>query len=676
MDADTIQSLLGPALAANGILVNDSHVQQILGTLLPSVASLPPNLTLPLLTSIMGLEQANGSILLAAVNSTAIGAVLTALAPISNAIPLNTTATLITQLVGAASAAAGLMTVSNATLSAVKGFVTAKVLPALMTLPANVTTPLIQNGLGALAMIPQNQTVPVLQKAFLAVGSSLHNVSLGNVNMTAVQNAAYLVLPALLTLPKNVTMPLFDNAVTAITTMPTNESVPLLKGAGEVFATVPKNQTGAVAQQLAGLIFPANGTMTDGTRYILTRIDPILLLANDNAAPGTGIKKLVAQAKSVLGPKLPKQLVDFTLDQQLNLFGDYPSSKDVAPLAIFTALFAILALLHLGVFAKNYSRGHKFWLSVGWVIYCIFRVLGFGLRIAWSRDITNTDLGIANEVFLIVPSLLLISFNLVLAQRIFTWRHPVGGSMKFFWAFMLLTYALVVAVITMTIVAQLVPYLYFLSEGRYSSCKKVVEASGILFCLYALLALSLVSLSFFFKPTQKDKDCFTFQPWWIHNFGPLYFVEKNAYQNAAESFVARSKEEREAVRVIAATHHHSNSVNAVTTERGDLGHNTSLVIITLTSLMALMGAICRCIAIFQDRTKEHGGNICKPALMYVCWGALEVIINVLYLVGRVDLRFYRPDHLSKKILNAPQSEKVEESQSEGEKEVSNANSLH
>lgn len=62
--------------------------------------------------------------------------------------------------------------------------------------------------------------------------------------------------------------------------------------------------------------------------------------------------------------------------------------------------------------------------------------------------------------------------------------------------------------------------------------------------------------------------------------------------------------------------------------------------------------------------------------MYVCWGALEVIINVLYLVGRVDLRFYRPDHLSKRILNSPQSEKVEESQSEGEKEVSNANSLH
>ena len=33
--------------------------------------------------------------------------------------------------------------------------------------------------------------------------------------------------------------------------------------------------------------------------------------------------------------------------------------------------------------------------------------------------------------------------------------------------------------------------------------------------------------------------------------------------------------------------------------------------------------------------------------MYVLWGALETICNILYLVGRIDLRFYRPDNFKK-----------------------------
>lgn len=384
----------------------------------------------------------------------------------------------------------------------------------------------------------------------------------------------------------------------------------------------------------------------------------LLRASNNGPAAGTGNKENVEQAHNLFGTIIPPSLLKYNIATQNALFGGYPDHKDVAPCAVFIAAFSIIAILHVALFTINYRRGHYFWLSLGWAFYAVCRVIGFGFRMKWSFDLTETNTGIANEVFLIVPSIIFVSFNLILAQRLFTWRHPVGGSRKLFWNTMFALYFIVVLVITMTIVASAVPYLYFLSEHAFESYKNVVKVSAILIILYSLTSVALIALSYFFKPTTKDENLYTYQPWWIESFLPLYFPRKNAAQEAEETFMKRNHNHRHAIRVIAATHHHYKMVEGLTNQRGNLTHNVSLGIICFSTVLIFVGAIMRAIIVFsgvQNRDMISAGD---PVVMYICWGLFEFLINVVYIVGRVDLRFYRPDVLPAKvrdIITAEQS---------------------
>ncbi|CAK7901761.1 hypothetical protein CAAN1_06S05600 [[Candida] anglica] len=384
----------------------------------------------------------------------------------------------------------------------------------------------------------------------------------------------------------------------------------------------------------------------------------LLKAQNNSPADGTGIMVLVDQAHNLLGRNIPPVLTEYTLGLQPALFGGYPDKSDIVPSAIFVASFLILMFGHLFIFFKNYSRGHYFYISLSWVVYCMMRIVGFALRIVWAKDITNTRIGITSEIFLILPSEVIVSFNLILAQRIFTWRHPVGGSRKLFWGVMIQLYVVVVLVIVMTIIFQSFPSIYLLSPSMYVKYQKVVQASSILIILYSLTAIALLALAYFFKPTKKDENLYTYQPWWIESFSPFYFVKKGAANEAAATFMKRTRNHRHAIRVIAATHHHHNMVEGLSNDRGGLSHNYSLAIILVTTLFIFIGSVGRAVALFENKYKKDQGAICHPVVMYICWGLLEVIINLLYLIGRVDLRFYRPDRLPldvRSIITAEQS---------------------
>ncbi|QEL63229.1 hypothetical protein CJJ09_005427 [Candidozyma auris] len=360
----------------------------------------------------------------------------------------------------------------------------------------------------------------------------------------------------------------------------------------------------------------------------------LLRYLNNYPALGTGIERLANQGHNLLGSELPIEFLKYQVGYQINLVGSYPTDTDVVPSAIFVAAFAVLLFVHLGIFIINCSRHHFFWVSIGWVFYCILRCIGFGLRIPFGKDVTRVPTGIASEVLLILPSIVLVSLNLILAQRV------------------------------------------------YSSYKKVVQASAVLILAYSLTAISLIGLAYFFKPTRKDENLYTYQPWWIESFSPFYFVKKGAVYEAEETFMKRNHNHRHAIRVIAATHHHYNMVEGLTNQRGDLSHNWSLGLIAITTLFIFVGSLCRLIVCFQDRYTREQSRLCEPVAMYILWGLLEVIINVLYIVGRVDLRFYRPDILPAKvraIITAQQSIEQSDASSEfdqysSEEEISDTES--
>lgn len=247
---------------------------------------------------------------------------------------------------------------------------------------------------------------------------------------------------------------------------------------------------------------------------------------------------------------------------------------------------------------------------------------------------------------------------MILAQRIFTWRHPVGGSRKLFWGFMLGLYAIVCGVIAMTIVAAAGLQVFLLGHKNYLNYVRCIQATSILIILYSLTSMSLIGLAYFFKPTRKDENLYTYQPWWIRSFRPFYFVRKGEPQEAGASFLKRNHNHRYAIRVIAATHHHYNTVKGLNNERGDLTHNVSMMILAVTTLLIFISSILRAVVCFQARPVYDKSPVGSAAMMYVFWGGLEILINLLYVFGRVDLRFYRPDRLPKsvrQIVTAEQS---------------------
>lgn len=690
MDAATLQGLIVPQLTKAGIDVNSTIVKNVLSTLLPALAAVNLSLLTPLLSEVLALSGPSGSIDLSAINSTVVTQLITTVQPIVHEIPYNTTAALIEIVAGGlvnstAASNATAAPVNATSAAATQQLLTGAVLPGLTNTPANVTTPLIHDLFGAVAYIPSSMAVPFTQDILLQLGSlvsssnststeSTISSALAGVNITSIESLAFSLVPGIISTPENYTLTILKNVEDAVTGLPTNESVPLLRNAAGLITSIPKNSSSTLMTSIDGLMFPASGQVTNVTKALMSFGLTALLLGNYDAAPGTGIVKLNSQIKSVLGPDLPQPLVDYAVSTQWNIFGGYPTHKDVVPSAILLAVFAVFAICHLTIFVINTSRGHHFWLSLGWVFYCIMRVIGWALRIAWSHDETLIQLGIADEVFLIVSSIVLITSNLILSQRIFTWHHPVGGSTKFFWAFMYAVYFFVFAVIAMTIACQCIPYLHFLSEANYRRYKKVCQASSILVCLYSLLAVSLVGLTFLFKATEKDKNAFTFQPWWIKSFSPFYFVEKNAAHEAEKQFVSKNVDQKDAIRVIAATHHNAAyEVEGLTTERGDNRHNFSLFLIIISSVFLLVGAILRAITFFENNNAANASNICKPVVMYIMWGGLEGIINILYIVGRVDLRFYRPDKISKKLVEeavaAKANHPVESTDEEKEKSL-------
>lgn len=394
----------------------------------------------------------------------------------------------------------------------------------------------------------------------------------------------------------------------------------------------------------------------------------LLLHVFENPDRGTGVYVTVARGKNLVGDNLPPVFIHNVIGKQLNLLGKYPLHNDVAPLILFACIFLVITILHFALFLINYSRGHYFMLNLIWAFTMMIRMLSFILRATWAVNIVNVKEGIAGEVFFVIPNVLLVSTNLILAQRLFTWRHPVGGTRRLFWVFMISLYLLAAIILAVAILSSAIPYLYYLSTERFFVYINLNRWASIMVIVYSLTATSLIGLSLWL-PTKKDENRYTYQPWWIESFAPFYFIKKGAAQEAAETFMKRNSNHRHATRVIAATHHHFKVVKGLSNQRGDLKHNVSLVIIIISTVCLLIASILRAIVVFQARTNFKSGPAAEPVSMYFSWGVFEVIVNLVYIIGRADLRFYRPDRLPKKvraIITAEQTAVVSSAESEEE----------
>ncbi|ODV62401.1 DUF3112 domain-containing protein ASCRUDRAFT_25019, partial [Ascoidea rubescens DSM 1968] len=385
----------------------------------------------------------------------------------------------------------------------------------------------------------------------------------------------------------------------------------------------------------------------------------IISSMTNGAAPGTGSKLLVEQATKMFNGQIPDYVSQYALSQQRAIFGSYAhGNKDIIPSSIFAAVFALIGLLHLFIFIKNYSRAHKFYYSLALFFYSLLRFLGFLLRAIWANDTLKVEIGLASSILIVIPSIILAALNLAFSQRIFTWRHPKVGSSKPFWTLMLSIYTIVIGIVVMAIVADSVIVLYYLSEKHFTMCKNVARVASLFAVLFSCSASILIALAYIYKPGTSNQNFLIYQPWWIESFNLNYFVKKNSILQAEKVFINNPNFDfkKNVVRVIPSSLHHYTKIEDAAgmpdlglEESPVLKHNHSIFLITLTTILLLISSIFRCVSCFIDQKVGNQSWIFRPVVMYIMFGVLEVIVNVLYILWRIDLRFYKPDRLPKSV---------------------------
>lgn len=374
--------------------------------------------------------------------------------------------------------------------------------------------------------------------------------------------------------------------------------------------------------------------------------------------PGTGILPASDTLLEQFG-RVDDSVISIIVAALPGTFGGYPTNTDKAPSAIFTAVFAVLAVAFFYVFTRDYLRGHRFWAYFGLGCYAVLRTIGWGMRVKWSQDILQVKIGLASTTFILVSVLIINMLNMLFGHRIFTWRHPETGNSRWFNAIMIFFYALVVGVIVMAIVGQVIPYIYFLDQHHLNMCHKVVQAAAILQTLYAVSGIQLIIAAYIFTPGTIDHHFGnfkkahehiipkTFSATWLESMGIFYYPRKGS-----QEIHHKGNPEADYIRVIASD---------VPPASGLADHNdehpngpkviTAIVLIVASSILLTVASAFRTASAFK--IEPYGGTttstplVFRPWLLYVFYGAFETLVCIAFLLFRADLRFYIPDMPSK-----------------------------
>lgn len=351
-----------------------------------------------------------------------------------------------------------------------------------------------------------------------------------------------------------------------------------------------------------------------------------------SAYTGTGIVKIVAMAYKIVGTNIPQFVLDLVMTTQYNIFGNFPKRNvDTIPCAIFLVINCVLALANFYVFARGLMRNHNFYLMFGLGWQCLFNCLGFGMRLGWAQDILQLRLGIGSTVFIILSIVTINFMNFLLAHRILTYRHPETGDATWFGLLMVLVYLAFCGVLLMAIVTQVAIFSYFLDYNHWRQATSAMQASSVLIVLFSAGGVLIIIAGYAIPRGAiplHHKSRLRLPASNIESYGMFYFPPKHSQVVQYRSDPAMKLD--------------SGQLAARTINGKDL--HTSSVIVIFTSLILAGTAAMRCATIMMgERWEMDSKFIYSPTAFYIGFGVFEVIVNVIFLVFRIDLRFYIPD---------------------------------
>ncbi|KAL6713238.1 hypothetical protein ACLMJK_009359 [Lecanora helva] len=269
--------------------------------------------------------------------------------------------------------------------------------------------------------------------------------------------------------------------------------------------------------------------------------------------------------------------------------GGFPTVKvDIPITAVFLFLFILGAASHMYILQVNQKRKHKFLISGMLFGFCMSRIVTMILRIAWTTRVTNIRLAIAANIFVYAGVVLLFVANVIFAQRIVRSCHPnTGWHPLFHWAFVGI-YSLIVVTLVMLIISVIQSF-YTLNANTKRIDRDILLYGQTFYAVVSFLPFPLVLGGLILpRTTRREK------------FGHGRFTSKVLY-------------------------------------------------LMFASFLLCLGAAFRAGTNYAggERPINHPAGYQSKACFYIFNFAVEIVVVLLYVIIRVDKRFYVPDHSKK-----------------------------
>jgi hypothetical protein len=258
-------------------------------------------------------------------------------------------------------------------------------------------------------------------------------------------------------------------------------------------------------------------------------------------------------------------------------------SVDVPITAVFLFLFLLGAAGHMFILQTNRRKGHKFLMSGLMFGFCMARTVTCIMRIVWACYPHDVKVAIAATIFVSAGVLILLLINLIFAQRILRAAHPhFGWHRAIHWAFIVL-YALILVMLAV-IITVTVQSFYTLNPNTHRIDLDIQRATATYFMFISFLPLPIVIIGLL-VPRKTRVEKFGSGRW-----------------------------------------------------------RTKVRILLTTSTLLCLGAAFRCgIQWKNPRPIDDPAWYDNKWCFYFFNFTMEIIVVYLYILLRVDRRFYIPD---------------------------------
>ncbi|KAK9491632.1 hypothetical protein V1508DRAFT_421474 [Lipomyces doorenjongii] len=329
------------------------------------------------------------------------------------------------------------------------------------------------------------------------------------------------------------------------------------------------------------------------------------------------------------------------------VFGDYPLRKDdIAGSVVCIVCFFVLAVTNMTIFRRNLARGHKFVPSGAMFGLCMARIVTFSMRLAYTTHPSNVNISIAASIFIAAGVVILFVLNVVFSQRVFTAQHPslaYVGSL--FFNIMKMYYISIIAFLIVLIVSTGV--FYHTNSTVMKGISQFRKVAMVYFTLAAFMPILIVTAAYAIPRSERDKTWPVHYAHWVGKYSGVYSPDPRNMPSATDFYSEiRDGDNRTPVHVIPPS------------DRG--AREVSLALIIVPSVILTFATAVRAASSFVTAEEIFKPWFDYRVTMYLCIALTEISVEITWIIGRVDLRFYIPDNDKqwKKLAAVAGNEKV------------------